>query len=234
MSNANGSAFVLAVLIVSLGGCDIGDAPRPTEAAATGAPLPLQARHQVDPTRNRVWFLSHEGVFLSEPSRPGRVALSLPGWMWAREPYGCPPDLALGPGGEAVITSNVLPTLWRIDPGTLEVSVHRVVLDADGDKDVGFSGLVYSREHGAFFAASYSHGSLWRIDPRLTTAQKVTLSRPIPEACGLALRARSIKPQSGKLAGLCVRTARDGWTVDLAPDGRSAHVGAASCGVRAL
>jgi hypothetical protein len=229
MSNAIASAFLLAVLIGPLGGCGIGAAPRPTENAATGAPLPPQARYQVDPARNRVWFLTREGGFVFEPSRLGGVALSLPGWMWAGKPYGCLPDLALGPRGEAVITSDVLPTLWRIDPDTLEVSVHRLVLDADGDKDVGFSGLVYSQEHGAFFAASYSHGSLWKIDPRLVTAQKVTLSTAIRKACGLALLARSTKPHNGKLDGLCVRTARGAWTVVFAPDGRFAHVGAASC-----
>jgi hypothetical protein len=234
MSNAIASAFFLAVLIVPLGGCDIGTTPGPTETAATGALLPPQARYQVDRARNRVWFLSHEGVFLFERSSPGRVALPLPGWMWTGEPYSCLPDLALGPRGEAVITSDVLPTLWRVDPDTLEVSVHRLALDADDDKDVGFSGLVYSHEHGAFFAASYSHGSLWRIDPRLATAQKVTLSTAIREACGLALHALSVKPRSGKLTGLCVRTAREGWTVDFASDGRSAHVEAASCGERAL
>jgi hypothetical protein len=234
MSNVIASAFFLAVVIIPLGGCDIGASLRQTETAATGDLLPPQTRHQVDPARNRVWFLSHEGVFLFEPSRPGSVALSLPDWIWTGEPYSCLPDLAVGPNGEAVITSDVLPALWRIDSDTLEVSVHRLVLDADGDKEIGFSGLVYSREHGAFFAASYSHGSLWRIDARLSTAQKVTLSTAIRGACGLAMRAHSIKPQGGKLAALCVHTARGGLTLDLAPDGRSARVGAASCGERAL
>jgi streptogramin lyase len=112
----------------------------------------------------------------------------LPGWVWAGAPYGCLPDLALGPRGEAVVTSNVLPTLWRIDPDSLAVSVHALALDADDDKDVGFTGLVYSPQHGAFFAASHAHGSLWRIDPQLRTARKMPLSASNPQPCGLALR----------------------------------------------
>ena len=222
MSKGIAKAFSVALLIVPIGGCDIDAGPRETQAIDASAPLAAEARYQVDPARNRVWLLSHEGVFLFEPSRPGRIALSLPDWVWVGTQYGCLPDLALGPRGEAVITSNIVPTLWRVDPDTLAVSVHRPVLDADDDKDVGFSALVYSREHGAFFAASYSHGSLWKIDPRFESAQKVSLSAPLREACGLALRAR----------GLCARTPHRSWTVELAPHGRSAYIGAASCADR--
>lgn len=172
MSNRIASVLFLAVLIAPISG------------TATEAPA---ARYQVDPARNRAWSVNHEGVVLVEQSK-SRTVLALPEWVWVHEPYGCPPDLALGPKGEAVITSNVLSTLWRIDPETLAVSVHRLALDADGDKDVGFSALAYSREHGAFFAASYSHGSLWKIDPELVTARKVPQSAPVRQACGLPLR----------------------------------------------
>ena len=144
--------------------------------------FPLGANEIVDPARNRVWSLSHEGVVVVE--RSNKTMLALPEWVWVHEPYGCPPVLTLGPKGEAVITSNVLPTLWRIDPETLAVTVHRLSLDADREKDVGFSALVYSRNHGAFLAVSNSHGSLWRIDPDLATAQKVAQSTPTPHACG--------------------------------------------------
>ena len=154
MSNGVATAFILAGLIAPLGGCDIGAMSRQAQAPSINAPLAPQARYQVDSVRNRAWSLSPEGVFLVELSKPGKIAIALPGWVWASEPYGCLPDLAVGPRGEAVITSNVVPTLWRIDPDTLAVSVHRLALDADNDKDVGFSALVYSREHEAFFAAS--------------------------------------------------------------------------------
>lgn len=209
MRNAIATAAFLAALIAPLAGYGVDPA----------------ARHQVDPARNRVWVLNHDGVFLVELSKPGRIALSLPDWLRVGEAHGCLPDLALGPKGEAIITSNVVPTLWRIDAETLLVSVHRPVLDADTDRDIGFSGLVYSRQHGAFFATSYHHGSLWRIDAALAKAQKVPLSMPLPQACGVAVRARTIQ-QVGRLPGLCVRTARDAWLVDFAPDGRAARVGA--------
>ncbi|MBI2754214.1 MAG: hypothetical protein HYX46_12030 [Betaproteobacteria bacterium] len=214
--------LLLAASMVLIAGCDIGAAPPRAENDAPQIQLP-GARYQVDAARNRVWFLTPEGVFLFDVSRPERTAVPLPGWLWAGAPYACLPDLALGPRGEAVVTSNVLP---------LAVSVHPLVLDADTGKDVGFTGLVFSPQHGAFFAASDVHGSLWRIDPPLTRAQKIPLSAPIPQACGLALRPRSSQRTLSRMADLCVRTPHGGWSVLFAPDLRSASVSAAPCADR--
>lgn len=234
MWNANAGtvrALFLAASMVLIAGCDIGAAPRQASNEAPELQLP-GARYQVDPARNRIWVLTPEGVFLFDVSRPERAAVPLPGWVWAGAPYACLPDLALGPRGEALVTSNVLPTLWRIDPDSLAVSVHELALDADTDKDVGFTGLVFSPQHGAFFAASQAHGSLWRIDPLLRTAQKIALSASIPQACGLTLRPRSSRQTLNRMADLCVGTPQGGWSVLFAPDGRSAYVSAAPCAAR--
>jgi len=224
-------ALFLAAAMVLIAGCDTGAAPL---RASNGAPelrLP-GARYQVDPARNRVWYLTPEGVFLFDVSRPERVAVPLPGWHWAGASYGCLPDLALGPRGEAVVTSDVLPTLWRIDPDSLAVSVHGLALDADTDKDLGFTGLVYSPQHGAFFAASYAHGSLWRIDPKFSRARKIALTDPIPQACGLTLRPRSSLQTLKQVTDLCVGTPHGGWSVLFAPNGRSSYVSAVPCAAR--
>jgi hypothetical protein len=228
MWNGNAVPLVAASLVL-IAGCDT-SAPRESATAPSVAPQiePASGRHRIDRVRNRVWFLTHEGVVLYDPSQPQRIELSLPGWTWAGAPHGCLPDLALGPRGEAVITSDVLPTLWRIDPDTLAVSVHPLALDADNDKDVGFSALAYSPERGMFFAASYHWGSLWQVDPLLTRAQRVSLSAPVMHACEMSVRPRN--PDRGTWsASLCVRTPHEGWSVDFAPDQRSAYVRPASC-----
>lgn len=223
--------FSLAISIASIGGCDVGAPPRQVAKAAQDSRqlLPPNGRYQIDPERNRVWLLTQAGVFVYDLARPERIAVSLPDWLLVDTSYACAPDLALGPKGEAVITSNIVPTLWRIDPDTLAVSVHPLVLDADTDKDVGFSGLAYSPQHGAFLAASYSHGSLWRIDPLLKGARKIPLSAPVPEACGLAVRPRHAVHTLNRLPDLCVRTPRGGWSVVFAGDSRAAYVSAAPC-----
>jgi hypothetical protein len=48
---------------------------------------------------------------------------------------------------------------------------------------VGFSGLAYSAKHGAYFAASRSQGSFWKVDTLLRRAQKTSLAQPQAEAC---------------------------------------------------
>jgi hypothetical protein len=185
MSNANlgNAALLVALLIIPVGGCD-------SRAAASSADPPT--RYRVDPARQRVWLLTVDGVIVDDAAAPAKVAVSLPEWQWVAPPYGCLPDLAIGPNGEAVITSNVLPTLWRIDPGTLAVSVHPLALDADLDKDVGFSRIAYSPEHGAFFAVGIYDGALWRIDPVLASARKLApRDRP-----AVALGQRTVSPRT--------------------------------------
>ena len=178
MSNgkaATTQAFLLAALLASIGGCDSEAQP--------------YARYQMDVVRNRAWSLSAGGLSFHDRSAPGKtVQVPLPGWHWAGPPYGCLPDLALGPKGEAVVTSDVLPTLWRIDAETLAVSVHPLALDADMDKDVGFSAITYSSRHGAYYALSQTPGAIWKIDPLFRRAQKTPLAAPVVKACGPAVR----------------------------------------------
>lgn len=173
-----------------------------------------------DPARStRTWMLEAGGAALYDLKSGRRLlGVSLPDWHWAGEPYSCGPALAAGLGGEVVITSDVMPTLWRIDPVTSAVTVHEPILDADADKGIGLVGLVYSRPLSAYFGVTH-HGSLWRIDPLLRRAQKVSLNAPLREACGIGLRR-----ETGRLPAFCVLTADGTALVELSPDQRSAFV----------
>jgi hypothetical protein len=226
---SNGTAAVFLVSLLALAGCDV-EAPS-TEARVAGTPTEGRSpsvRQRVDPARNRAWLLTQDGVLLSDAPTPGKTSIALPEWQWVRTQYACLPDLALGPKGEALITSNVIPTLWKVDPDSLAVSQHRLALGSDLDKDVGFTALVYSPEHREFFAASGLHGSLWRIDPLLRTAHKIPLSGAIANVCELGLRPNVSGRKTHRLAGLCAFSAQEAWVIDLAPDRRSAYVRAAS------
>ena len=123
------------------------------------------------------WGLTSHGVLLLKAGERDPVLIALPGWLWVGEPYGCGPALAVGPAGEAVVTSDVAPIVWRVDPNSLQVSMHALELGRDTDKDVGFSTLTYSSEHGAFIAVSGIQGSLWKIDARLTKAEPIGKTR---------------------------------------------------------
>jgi hypothetical protein len=129
-------------------------------------------RVREDAQRDRLWVLRTDGVHIYSLKTRQRVRhVPLPGWHWAGEPYGCTPDLAIGPRGEALVTSDVAPVLWRIDGRTFAASVRQLLLDADEHMDIGFSSLVYSPQRRAYVAASPG-GSVWSIDTQLTRARK--------------------------------------------------------------
>jgi hypothetical protein len=171
-------AVCSALVAFSIAACDTGAADLARKPAAG-------IRHQLDSERNRVWLLTGEGVAIYDAAAPEKVLrVPLPGWQFAGEPYGCLPDLALGPKGEAVISSDVVPVLWRIDPQSLAVTRHELQLDADIDKDVGFTFLTYLPGPAEFLAVSGLHGTVWRIDPQLRQAHKMSYQVPRKKNCG--------------------------------------------------
>src|SRR6185503_99416 len=107
---------------------------------ASGALAELRTVH--DAARNRTWVLEGDGLYLQEGALKKRFVL--PGWTYVKEAYACAPALAIDAQGAAVISSNVVSRLWRVDPAS-GVTVHEPVLDADSDKDVGFTGLTYDQ-----------------------------------------------------------------------------------------
>jgi hypothetical protein len=187
--------------------------------------LPIPSATARNPSA-RAWVIDDSGFFLEQAGK-SRRAIQLPDWHWATWPYACAPDIAIGPRGEAIVTSNVMAVLWKVDPDTLAVSVHRLELDADHDKDIGFSGLVYSERNGAYFAVSESHGSLWRIDPLLRRAQKIALSEPMRGACSVSMPREQ---RASRFSTLCL----DAKNVNLAPDQRFAYVQTAGCAADAF
>lgn len=173
------ASILLAAALGALAGCERKEVPN----------TPAMLSHQVDSARHRSWWLTRDGVELHSAAAPRR-AIALPGWIWVDEPH-CPPSLAIGPNGEAVVTSNVVPMLWRIDAESFTVTLHPVALAADTDKDVGFAALAWSAEYSMFLAYSDTQRSVWKIDPGLKGASKIAnadLRQSSAECGGLAKR----------------------------------------------
>ena len=157
-------------------------------AAATLAACDNDERLQVlriraDEEHNRLWLLDGNAVSLYH-NRSGKLVqrIVLPHWTFVGKRFACPPDLTVDTAGAVFVTSNVLPVLWRIDPERFEVTLLELKLDADQDKDVGFTGLAFAAD-GTLLAASAVHGSLWRIDVGASTAEKLASSTPIRGVC---------------------------------------------------
>jgi hypothetical protein len=157
-------------------------APAGAHAADHDAPALKSLK---DDAHKRVYVLVRDGVDVFEARALRRVArIELPGWIWAGEPYSCPPDMALSPAGEVLVTSNVVPVIWRIVGATLAMSVHELALQHDTDKDIGFIELRWSGAIGAYVAKT-DGGARWHIDRTLSEARKVSdsPSGALP-ACG--------------------------------------------------
>ena len=196
-------------------------------AASTALAEPaLTLRVAQDVSRNQYWLLQRDGVYLYDATTQAlKQRYELPGWLYVRNDYACAPDLAVDARGAAVISSNIAPLLWRVDPAKAEVTTHELALDADNDKDVGFSGLVHVADQGAFFAVSSVQGSLWRIDSLLRKAQKIPVSTSLKHTCGLVLD----RSKTRRTVVLCARGDEGARAVHLAPDQRSAYVRADGC-----
>jgi len=134
----------------------------------------VKVKVQLDAERNRVWLLTRQGVAIYDAKTPDRILrVSIPGWKLGGGPNACLPDIAVGPKGVAVVSSDVAPVLWRIDPDTLAVTRHELRLDTDQSKDVGFTLLRYPAPQGWYLAVDGPQGTIWRIDGDLKNAYMV-------------------------------------------------------------
>lgn len=155
------TAIAAIFAAAALSGCDFSAGPSTATMLA----------YQADYMRDRSVWLTREGVQIhSAAAQP--VTVALPGWIYAMAPY-CSPGFAIGPDGEIVVTSNVIPTLWRIEAGSLAVTTHPLELDVNRDRDVGFAAVAYVPEQAAFVAYSETQRSVWKVDASLKSATRL-------------------------------------------------------------
>jgi hypothetical protein len=152
-----------------------------------------------DAARNRLWVLEREGLTLYNNTTGRRLRqMVLPEWVLLGARYSCPPDLALDSSGAVFVSSNVLPVLWRVGPQRFEITRIELALDADADKDVGFTGLSVAGD-GTLLAAGTTFGSLWHLDARTARARKIASYPALPSACDPAALLRASQAQTGSV-----------------------------------
>ena len=160
------AAFVVATVLMIASSAIAGQDSRPL-------------KYVVDDAHHRVYLLVRDGVEIRELASGGRhvTHVDLPEWTWVSENYSCPPGIALTPEGDVLVTSNVVPTVWRIERLSLATTKHDLALDQDRGRDVGFTRLRWAENLRAFVATT-EFGDKWYVDPSLSTAREV-LSAPI-------------------------------------------------------
>jgi hypothetical protein len=138
---------------------------------------------RTDTARSRLWVLDATGLALYDSVNRRRLRhVELPGLFLAGSDDLCPPDLAFDAAGTVFVSSDVLPIIWRVEPERFEVTRIELALDADQNKDVGFTGLSFASD-GIVIAAGATFPSLWRIDLNRASASKIASYPPSAAAC---------------------------------------------------
>jgi hypothetical protein len=177
MSPSFKHAVYCAIVASIISACDVSTIKENEKPVAT-------IRLQLDAERNRVWLLTREGVAIYDAGMPDRIRrISIPNWIFVGPPRGCLPDIALGPRGEAVVSSDVVPVLWRIDPETLAVTLHELQVDTGQNRGIGFTVLRYVPARRAYLGIDRLRGTIWRIDGDLKRAHIIALDIPRTRDC---------------------------------------------------
>ena len=174
---------VLAALI-AICGCDSA-ARTPTAAIAPSAVIqPFDApdvlRVKIDAARDRVWVLRLDEVHVYDrQTRRLMRRISLPSWSVADL---CGPGIVFDSSGAALISHNLEPKLWRVDPNVPEVREHTIRLIGGEKLDVGFGSIVFGSDGFLYGVASSGH-SVWRIDIRSASAVQVGREAAVFNEC---------------------------------------------------
>jgi hypothetical protein len=183
------SMAVAVMAAVTLGACD-------STLQREGQAEPTLRVVRTDAARNRLWILEREALTLYDNTNGRQLRrMVLPEWVLLGARYSCPPDLALDSSGAVFVSSNVLPVLWRVGPQRFEITRIELALDADADKDVGFTGLSLAGD-GTFLAAGTTFASLWHLDPRTASARKIASYPALASACDPATLLRASRSGS--------------------------------------
>jgi hypothetical protein len=184
MSKCHAVTFIVPAMIM-FAGCSEYQAPVAEPVAAREESTHQVLRVKEDLARGRRWDLGWGAVHVYDVAS-GRLIRSSPlpraSFSAARE--SCLPDMLLSRSGALIVSSNAEPALWRISPAHFEMERFDIAVDADQDKDFGFSGLAWGADEKIVHAASAVMGTLWRIDLESAAASKIALSSRIPGACG--------------------------------------------------
>jgi len=90
------------------------------------------------------------------------LTATLSGWIEVADPHAAPPGV-LVEQGEIVISSNIVPDLWRLRAGTGRFERVPITVEPTQVRDIGFTMLRRAAD-GSIHARHSIDASLWRID----------------------------------------------------------------------
>ena len=138
-----------------------------TLALALGLALPCAAddiRIRRDELRDRTWILRGDALYSYEYG-PGGTSrrFALPGWIHVSARNACAPDVFIEAGGSVIVSSNIVPSLWRVDPTVANAVELSMEVSPATRKDFGFASL-QTTENGELHGRGSIDRSLWLVD----------------------------------------------------------------------
>jgi len=145
------------------------------------------------------------------------------GSLLARRDVGSRPsfvnDIAFGPDGTGYVTDSFIPTLFRVDPQSLEMEAW-VDLEQQGlpwPEGLNLNGIVLTPDGGHLVACQTNLGRFWKIALATGEVDEVTLGGgPIEHCDGLAI--------AGSTLYVAVNARHEIHVAELSPDGASGRV----------
>jgi sugar lactone lactonase YvrE len=131
----------------------------------------------------------------------------------------CVNDIAFGPDGSAYVTDSFVPTLFRVDPRTLELEAW-VDLARQGlpwPEGLNLNGIIITPGGEHLVACQTNLGRFWRVSLSTGEVDEVALEGgPLEHCDGLAI--------SGSTLYVAVNARNEIHVADISPDGVSASV----------
>ena len=131
----------------------------------------------------------------------------------------CVNDIAFAADGAAYVTDSLIPTLFRVDPVTLELSAFADLAAAGipWPEGLNLNGIIVAPDGRALVACQTNTGRFWRIALDGAAVSEVALEGgPLEHCDGLAI--------DGTTLYVAVNAANEIAVVELSPDGASGRV----------
>ena len=174
MSKVLASISINILSAVAMSACVESHDGQQRSAAAQAEELHVTVQAHADPAHGLRWELGWGAVFAYDEASGAlvrRISLADASFSGARTM--CRPDLLVGPSGAVIVSSNVEPVLWRIEPGSFEVHRYDIARDADLEQDFGFGALMWGASEKELYAENAATGTRWRIDLDTSSAIKI-------------------------------------------------------------
>jgi sugar lactone lactonase YvrE len=172
---------------------------------------------KIDPA-GRLWTAGgYEGTLDVYELQGGSLSLLVRRDVGSRP--SCVNDIAFGPDGTGYVTDSFVPTLFRVDPESLEMEAW-VDLGRGGvpwPEGLNLNGIVLTPDREHLVACQTNLGRFWRISIASGHVDEVTVEGgPLEHCDGLAI--------SGSTLYVAVNARGEIHVADLAPNGSSARV----------